>query len=194
MDQIEKEIDCKFVNDCANAGTHYCETVCKGKPINGEYKRKMKDFDEVEKELYEQIKNEGYAFEEAAFEMARIEDIGPIFYYVGSNDHNPPHFHFRKKLSGQGKYLEGRILFEKPFYLRDKTHPGALNHIELRDLCKVLKSKVPGDPYERTYWQEAVDNWNRVPGGKKLPVKRENGKIVYPPMPEYRTMKPEGDL
>lgn len=154
----------------------------------------MKNFDEVEKELYEQMKNEGYAFEKAAFEMARIEDIGPIFYYVGSNDHNPPHFHFRKKLGGQGKDLEGRILFEKPFYLRDKTHPGILNHIELRELCKVLKSKVPGDPYERTYWQEAVDNWNRVPGGKKLPVKRENGKIVYPPMPEYRTMKPEGDI
>lgn len=150
--------------------------------------------DKIEKELYDQIKRENPAVEEVAFEMARIEDIGPIFYYVGSNDHNPPHFHFRRKQSGNNKPIEGRILFEKPFYLRDKTHPGILNHIELRELVKVLKSKVPGDPYDRTYWQEAIDNWNRVPGCKKLPVKRENGKIIYPPMPEYRTMKPESDL
>ena len=55
------------------------------------------------------------------YEMARIEEVGSIFYFLASrNEHNPPHFHFEKK-QGKGA-TEGRILFEAPEYYSSYPH------------------------------------------------------------------------
>jgi protocatechuate 3,4-dioxygenase beta subunit len=111
--------------------------------------------------------------------MARIEDIGSVFYGIKSrNEHNPPHFHFFKK---QGKKdVSGRIYFEKAEYYDSKTQTAKLTNDEKEALYKTLQLKVDGDRFGRTYWERAIDDWNALPGVTKLSIDL--------PIPDYRKL------
>lgn len=132
---------------------------------------------EEAKQEFKEIKRTKSRF----YEMARIEEIGSIFYYINSRDeHNPPHFHFEKK---QGKKnTEGRILFEAPEYYNNKNIKATLTSDEAEELYDLFSRKVPGDRFNRTYWVRAIDNWNELPNVRKLPIDLS--------IPDYRELRP----
>lgn len=125
------------------------------------------------------VEDEERLNEEYLCEMARIEQVGSIFYSVMSrNEHNPPHFHFEKK-QGKGKYVFGRILFTEPKYLISNRYCATLENNEAERLYDLLKRKVPEDRFNRTYWERAIDDWNAIPGVTKLNLQD------YPNPPDY---------
>ena len=114
------------------------------------------------------------------YEMARIEEVGSIFYFLASrNEHNPPHFHFEKK---QGKKaIEGRILFEAPEYYKSEKMKATLTPKEAEELYELFLKRAPNDRFGRAYWEKSIDLWNDLPGVRKLPIDL--------PLPDYRKLQ-----
>lgn len=118
------------------------------------------------------------------YEMARIEEVGSIFYFffflASRNEHNPPHFHFEKKQDK--KAIEVRILFESPEYYKSEKMKATLTPKEAEELYELFLKKAPNDRFGRTYWEKSIDLWNDLPGvKKKLPIDL--------PLPDYRKLR-----
>lgn len=98
---------------------------------------------------------------------AEIVGVGAkIFYALNNADTAIPHFCYKKQCGNTE--LQGKILFTAPEYYKTEGE-AKLTKFEAGALCKIMNTKVPEDPYNRTYFQRAVDDWNAFSDTAKLP-------------------------
>ena len=116
-------------------------------------------------------------------EMARIGffplgDSKGIEVYVHTDDPGKiPHFHLRKKGSGRGGYeFDICVKFESAEYFTHGKHKGTIPTKMCKELNNMLKSVDKSDGYRRTYWEIALDEWNRNNSDMKLDIEEYKDK------------------
>lgn len=121
-------------------------------------------------------------------EMARIgwvpyNEPNSIEVYVHTNDAgNIPHFHVRK-YSKHGKFeWETYIKYEVAEYFKHGKYKDNLpDKKTAKELDKMLRQIDPKSRHRLTFWEVAIDEWNRNNSDKELPLDLEQ--------PNYCTLK-----
>ena len=100
-------------------------------------------------------------------EMARIGWIPSnqtkgIEVYVHTDDNdNVPHFHVRKYGSHNDFEWEVCVRYDSAQYFSHGRYGGIMPTKITKMLDKMLREKDPKSRHDETYWEEAIDEWNR---------------------------------
>ena len=120
-------------------------------------------------------------------EMARIGFVpvgttNTIEVYVHTNDGgNVPHFHVRK-YSKKGDFeWECCVRYDKAEYFKHGRYKDEFPNKKIaKELDKMLRTIDKTDRHKATYWEVAIDEWNR-----------NNSSVTIPldlPQPDYTTL------
>lgn len=132
----------------------------------------MKNFDEVEKELYGAIINE-----QAAYEMAQVGKAGGVEIWVWPREGGyTPHFHFWNT----DKTISGCIKLESSEYFEHGQYKSKLDTHQRRQLVAFLKANSKNFP-GLTNWQTIIGIWNSSNPQKTIDLNT--------PMPNYLELK-----
>lgn len=110
-------------------------------------------------------------------EMTKVGYLDPkiqkLSFFVNTNDNdngNIPHFHVWKLLKGRKHKWEVCIKFESAEYFNhnnyDKKLPSKIPEL----LNNMLQTIDPSDRFQRTFWEIAIDEWNRNNDRRPLPL------------------------
>lgn len=112
---------------------------------------------------------------EPMLEMARIgwvpvQNEKGIEVYVHTDDPgNKPHFHVRKYGKNNSFEWETCILYEKAEYFEHGHYDGKLPSKKIaKELDTMLRTVNKKSRSGSTYWQDAVDEWNRNNSDKEI--------------------------
>jgi len=112
-------------------------------------------------------------------EMARIGWIPSnqprgIEVYVHTDDSgNVPHFHIRKYGTNNNFEWETCIRYDSPRYFAHGKYHGKIPTKLAKELDKMFRQKNPKSRGGQTFWEDAIDEWNRNNSEIELPIDLE---------------------
>ena len=108
-------------------------------------------------------------------EMARICKLpNKIEIFVNTDDGwNIPHFHVWKKTSCRNHEWETCIKFDSPEYFLHGKYSDKISTKIAKEIDFALRSVDLSDRFKRTFWEIAIDEWNRNNSSKDLPLELE---------------------